>query len=63
MQTKLTKNQVLEDKRWSDEIDVSKEPDLYFAKLAYEYHGLDIRDNSIEGWIEIGFDIERGDEE
>ncbi len=61
--TRLTKKQVTTEARDSFEIDVSSEPDLYFALQAWEYHGLSIRDNTIEQWIEIGMAIERGDDE
>jgi hypothetical protein len=60
IQTKLTKRQMLADKRTSDQIDVSKEPDMYFMKLAYEEYGNATRDNSASELVQIGMDLERG---
>lgn len=60
---KLTKKDMFKDARASYEIDQRKEPDLYFAKLSYEYEGDATRDNSIEEMIHIGMCIEmNGDE-
>jgi hypothetical protein len=58
----FTKLDVIQDTRDLETIDVSKEPDFYFAKQAWEYEGSAIRDNSLAHWIEIGMAIERGDE-
>jgi hypothetical protein len=63
VKTNVTKKQMFADPRSSEEIDVSKEPDLYFMKLAYEYHGDATRDNSADQMVAIGMDIERGDEQ
>jgi hypothetical protein len=55
----VSKEDVMNETRLSEQIDVSKEPNLYFALLAWETHGVAIRDNTLAGWIEIGMKIER----
>lgn len=57
--TGLSKLDVM-DNRHSETIDVSKSPDLYFAKLAWESYGNSIRDNTLREWIVMGQAIERG---
>lgn len=61
MKPKLTKLEVIQDKRDLETIDPSLERDRYFAKQAWDYYGSAIRDNSIEHWIELGLEIERGE--
>ena len=57
----FTKKDVF-DHRTSEEIDASKEPDLYLAKVAYDHYSSAVRDNSISELISLGRDIEAGDE-
>lgn len=57
---KPTKKQMFQDPRDSEEIEVSVEPEMYFMKLAYEYHGDATRDNTADEMVQIGMEIERG---
>ena len=59
MQTSIDKRHVVDEPRRSEEIDLMREPDLYFALVAWEYYGESISDKSVEQWIEIGMQIER----
>lgn len=58
---KPTKKEMLADSRRSEKIDVSKEPEMYFMKLAYEHLGNATRDNSAEEMVWIGMAVERGE--
>lgn len=58
---KPTRREMYADKRDSEEIDVSREPEMYFMKLAYEHYGDATRDNSASEMVSLGMELERED--
>ncbi len=59
MERITTKRELFADTREAGEIDVSIEPDAYFAKLAIEYNGSAVRDNTFAELVKIGLEIVR----
>lgn len=57
----MTKSEIIDFKGSSE--DLEQDSDDYFAVLAYESHGLAIRDNSLAEWVMIGRRFEEFSEE
>ena len=58
----ITKKKIY-DNRDSEDVNSDLESDLYFAKIAVEYYGSAVRDNSITELISLGQAIESGEQE